>query len=114
MFKEWCLNKQYDIGDSILYDNKYYKCIQKHISLVEYGNPIETNGILWSNDKYILNNENVTLWRIGKAYKGGDVIKFDTGKYYRCINHHISNIMNSPPHSRDVLWDPIYLNYAKL
>jgi hypothetical protein len=111
MFKEWCLNKQYKIGDKISYNKNYYKCIEQHTSFIEYGTPSDTNGILWSDDEYILENENVTLWRIGQAYKKGDVIKFDTGAFYYCIKHHISNIMNSPPHTRDVLWNPIYINY---
>lgn len=114
MFIEWHLNKLYKKGDKIVYNNKYYKCIQTHESFIEYGNPIQTNRILWSDDPRILNLEvGVTLWCINKAYKKGDIVKFDCNLYY-CIRNNLSNIMNSPPHRRDELWSLYKLENYKL
>jgi hypothetical protein len=101
---EWRLNKNYKEGDKIVYNRKYYKCIQSHESFVEYGSPDQTNDILWTDDKRIVELGNsITLWSINKAYKKGDIVKFDYNLYY-CIKNNLSNIMNSPPHRRDILW----------
>jgi hypothetical protein len=104
MSLEWCLNKVYNLGEQIVYKNKFYKCIESHTSLLEYGYPDQTNGILWSNDIKILeSNEIITIWGINKVYKKGDIVKFDCNLYY-CIKNNLSNIMNSPPHKRDDIW----------
>lgn len=114
MFIEWHLNKYYKKGDKIVYNKKYYKCIQSHESFIEYGDPNQTNGILWTDDKRIVELENgITLWSINKAYKKGDIVKFDYNLYY-CIKNNLSNIMNSPPHRRDELWSLYKLKNCKL
>lgn len=114
MFIEWYLNKNYKIGDKVVYNNKYYKCIQSHESFIEYGYPDQTNGILWTDDKRVVELGNgITLWDINKAYKKGDIVKFDYNLYY-CIKNNLSNIMNSPPHRRDELWRLYKLELCKL
>jgi hypothetical protein len=114
MFIEWRLNKHYKEGDKVVYNNIYYKCIQSHESFIEYGNPSQTNRILWTDDKILVELENdITLWSINKAYKKGNIVKFDYNLYY-CIKNNLSNIMNSPPHRRDELWSFYKLENSKL
>lgn len=111
---EWIEDMYYEIGDLVVFKGIVYKCIQTHTSHPEYGFPNTTNGILWSSDKNVVNTQGpVKMWSPAIAYVSGDNVKFDTCIYV-CIKTHLSNIMSSPPHTRESLWRPKWIQECSL
>lgn len=75
---EWQKNTQYNVGDIVLYNGKFYKCNTDHVS---------TNGEFDDDKDYwiILNEEfKIPEWESGTTYNVGDIVIKD-GKWYKCI-----------------------------
>ena len=72
---KWNPSQVYNSGDIVSWKEKTY--ISSHWTK---GNEPEDNNISW--DGWItLNSENILPWTQGSAYKGGDIVEFNTGYY---------------------------------
>lgn len=100
----WQPNTDYTIGQTIVYKNVFYKCLQHHNS--QNGNhPDSFNGLLWTDLPQIVNNDcSPLLWFSGMYYYQNTVVVFDNQAYIS-LQSHIANPFSSPAHSKH-FWQP--------
>lgn len=96
---EWIAGEQVNVGDLRLYDGETYRCLQAHVTQIDWYPPAVP--ALWA-----IVVEQTDVWTAGVYYTGdntagagnGDVVLYEpNGHEYRCLQSHTALANWMPP-----------------
>ena len=95
----WIVGEQVNVGNLRKYNNVNYKCLQAHVTQIDW-TPPQVLGILWTeHNPEPPGNE----WSYPTVYAVGAIVTY-LGNTYRCLQAHTSNSAWTPVATINVLW----------
>lgn len=95
---DWIANEEVVIGDTRIYNDITYKCLQSHVTQQDWTPPL-TIGVLWS----VVSEGNA--WAPGQSYIINQEVTYE-GHTYKCLQAHTSLVGWEPPNV-PALWQLI-------
>lgn len=74
-------NKNYNVGDIVIYDDKIYRCITAHTSTATF------DSTKWEE----ISSGGISNWQASTSYSVGDIVIYN-GNLYRCVNANNSSV----------------------
>jgi hypothetical protein len=101
----WIENKIYKIGETVVFNDEKFKCLQTHLSTNSFEPPNEPR--LWTNNPIALEIPKIVYnWTSGTYYFQDDYVLFSNVLYVN-RKHHISNPFISPANNKYV-WEEVH------